>query len=77
MNTFIDFDISGYYDTDNKSIPYDELKTNDKIKNDYCEDNYINLIRIKYDQINIIQEILWDNLKIFIKDKKSNTVKVR
>ena len=46
---------------------FEKLKVNDKIKNDYCEDNYINLIRIKYDQENIIWEILWDNLKSFIK----------
>ena len=32
---------------------FEKLKTNDKIKNDYCEDNYINLIRIKYDEDNI------------------------
>lgn len=35
-------------------------------KNEYCEDHFINLIRIKYDQVNIIWEILWDNLKLFI-----------
>jgi hypothetical protein len=29
---------------------YESLKINDKIKENYCEDNYINLIRIKYDQ---------------------------
>ena len=49
---------------------FEKLKENDKIKSDYCEDNYINLIRIKYDQINIIWEILWDNLKLFIKSEK-------
>jgi len=32
---------------------FEKLKINDKIKNDYCEDNYINLIRIKYDEANI------------------------
>jgi very-short-patch-repair endonuclease len=46
---------------------YNRLKTNDKIKNDYCEDNYINLIRIRYDQIDDIYRILWENLKTFIK----------
>ena len=45
----------------------DILKQNDKIKSDYCEDNFLNLIRIKYDQINIVDEILWENLKSFIK----------
>jgi len=40
-----------------------EGKQNLKAKLDYCEDNYIDLIVIKYDQGNIIYEILWDNLK--------------
>ena len=38
----------------------------DKIKYDYCEENYINLIRIRYGQIDQIQQILWENLKVFI-----------
>ena len=45
----------------------DRLKVNDKIKSDYCEDNYISLIRIRYDQIEDIYRILWDNLKTHIK----------
>jgi hypothetical protein len=51
---------------------YNRLKTNDKIKNDYCEDNYINLIRIRYDQIDDIYRILYDNLKNHIKTKKTS-----
>jgi very-short-patch-repair endonuclease len=46
---------------------FERLKINDKIKNDYCEDNYINLIRIRYDQIDDICRILWNNLKNYIK----------
>lgn len=46
---------------------YERLKINDKIKNDYCEENYINLIRIRYDQIDDIYHILYDNLKNYIK----------
>jgi very-short-patch-repair endonuclease len=41
---------------------YEQLKQNDKIKNDYCEENYINLIRVRYDQIDKIEEILRRNL---------------
>jgi len=37
---------------------YERLKINDKIKNDYCEDNYINLIRIRYDEYEMIYDIL-------------------
>jgi len=46
---------------------FERLKINDKIKEDYCEENYINLIRIRYDQIDDIYKILWDNLKVFLK----------
>ena len=42
---------------------YEFLKINDKIKEEYCEENYINLIRIRYDQYNDIYQILWNNLK--------------
>jgi very-short-patch-repair endonuclease len=48
-------------------VTFEKLKVNDKIKNDYCEENYMNLIRIKYDQIDDIYQILWDSLKIYIK----------
>jgi len=37
---------------------YEQLKINDKIKEYYCEDNYIDLIRIRYDQIDNIESIL-------------------
>lgn len=46
---------------------FEKLKTNDKIKNDYCEENYINIIRIRYDQIDDIYNILYSNLKNYIK----------
>lgn len=41
---------------------YELLKQNDKIKEIYCEENYINLIIIRYDQINIIEDILEKNI---------------
>jgi hypothetical protein len=44
-------------------VALEKLKINDKIKSDYCEDNYIDLIRIRYDQIDEIPTILWNNLK--------------
>jgi very-short-patch-repair endonuclease len=37
---------------------FEKLKINDEIKNRYCEDNYINLIRIKYNEFNDIEKIL-------------------
>jgi very-short-patch-repair endonuclease len=42
---------------------YERLKANDKIKDEYCEDNYIDLIRIRYDQIDQIPAILKECLK--------------
>jgi len=42
---------------------YNRLKVNDKIKSDYCEDNYIDLIRIRYNQIDSINDILNECLK--------------
>lgn len=45
---------------------YKKLKINDLIKSNYCEENFINLIKIKYDQIEKIDEILKENLKIFM-----------
>lgn len=43
------------------------IKDIDKIKKDYYEDNYLNSIRIRYNQFDDIYKILWDNL---IKIKK-------
>ena len=46
---------------------YERIKLNDTIKNEYCEEHYIELIRIKYDKIDDIYRILWDNLAHKIK----------
>ena len=46
---------------------FEKLQINDKIKSDYCEDNYIDLIRIRYDQIDEIERILRENLENKIK----------
>jgi very-short-patch-repair endonuclease len=43
---------------------YELLKERDLLKESYCEDNYIDLIRIRYDQINKIEDILWNALKV-------------
>ena len=44
---------------------FEKTKINDKIKNDYCEDNFINLIRIRYDQIEDIEYILKRSLSAY------------
>lgn len=44
---------------------YQSIKLNDGIKDEYCEENYINIIKIRYDQLNI-KKILFDNLKNYI-----------
>ena len=49
------------------------IKDIDKIKEDYCEDNYIDLIRINYNQFDEIYRILWENLKnIIVINNKPN-----
>jgi hypothetical protein len=45
----------------------DRVKKEDVIKENYCEDNFINLIRIKYDQFDDIYQILYNNLKNYIR----------
>jgi very-short-patch-repair endonuclease len=45
----------------------ERIKLNDKVKNEYCEEHYIELVRIKYDKIDDIYRILWDNLAHKIK----------
>ena len=42
---------------------YDRVRLEEKIKSDYCEDNYIDLVKIRYDQIDNIYMILWSSLK--------------
>jgi hypothetical protein len=51
---------------------YEAIKNEDKLKEEYCEENFINLIKIKYDQIESIDQILWENLKEHIKQKNTN-----
>ena len=49
------------------------IKDIDKLKEDYCEDNYIDLIKINYSQFENIYQILWENLKnIIVLNNKIN-----
>ena len=49
------------------------IKDIDKIKKDYYEDNYIDSIRIRYNQFGDIYKILWENLNsVIILNNKSN-----
>ncbi len=70
MRTCIEFDGKQHYEPVSHFggiNAFNKLKINDKIKSDYCEDNFINLIRIRYDEIDNIPKILYENLKTFIK----------
>ena len=51
---------------------YENIKNEDRLKEDYCEENFIDLIKVKYDQIDDIYQILWDNLSKHIKRKKTS-----
>ena len=49
------------------------IKDIDKIKKDYYEDNYIDSIRIRYNQFDNIYKILWENLKnVIVFNNKAN-----
>ena len=62
--------IQHFETSSNKS--YLMVKENDKKKEEYCEDNIIDMIVINYDQIEDVYQILWDNLKTHIKTKKTS-----
>lgn len=65
--TFVEFKGRCHYESiegDYKS--YYKIVEEDKEKEKYCEDNYFNLIIIKYDQLNRFYEILFNNLKDII-----------
>jgi very-short-patch-repair endonuclease len=59
MNTIIEFDGRQHFqETDHFSYSYKKVVEHDTIKNNYCADKNIRLIRISYKQINHITEIL-------------------
>ena len=61
IRTIIEFDGKQHYEPMSHFggiEAYERLQINDNIKNEYCEDNYIDLVRIKYDSIDNIESIL-------------------
>ena len=65
-NTCIEFDGRQHFEPVNDfggEQEFFKIKNRDKIKNNYCKNNNINLIRIKYDQK--IVKILNDNFKLY------------
>ena len=42
---------------------FEKLQINDRIKSDYCEDNYIDLVRVKYTQLDNIDDYLKEVFK--------------
>ena len=73
-NTWIEYDGKHHYEpvnfggiSDKRAIEeHDKTKLRDKIKNKYCKDNNINLIRIPYWDYENIEEILLKQLNINI-----------
>lgn len=64
-NTIIEFDGRQHFeDTNWFTYSLETTQKHDSIKNEYCELNNINLIRINYKQINHINEILDDLLVV-------------
>lgn len=65
INTLLEFDgiqhfkyVQGFHKT---LFKFHELLHRDVIKNNYCRDNNIKLIRINYDQIQVINQILHEH----------------
>lgn len=67
LNTIIEYDGEGHYQVidfngHNGEETFKSTTKNDKIKNKYCNDNNINLIRIPYWEFNNIEKILDEKL---------------
>ena len=59
LNTIIEFDGRQHFEeTEHFTYPLELVQKHDKIKNEYCYKNCINLIRIPYWNINKINQIL-------------------
>jgi len=62
-NTIIEYDgIQHFEPRWNSEIEFEKLKTNDKIKTEYCLKNNIKLIRIPYTEFKSIEKILNNEL---------------
>lgn len=69
MRTLIEFDGEQHFKPKEfygGEKAFEKRKKYDEIKNQFCETHYYNLIRIRFDQIDDIWNILWHNLKTFI-----------
>lgn len=58
---FIEFDGKQHFEPIDYfgGVPtFERLRENDRIKNEYCEENFIDILRIRYDQIDNINDIL-------------------
>ena len=65
MNTIIEFDGRQHFkETDHFSYSLKMIQKHDEIKNNYCHDHNINLIRIPYTQMNKIDNILNKKLNL-------------
>ena len=65
--------ISKYYNLSNKNkmdgIEFNRTQVNDKIKNDFAKNHKINLLRISYKEIDLIEEILKKTFNDYRKDR--------
>ena len=71
-NLIIEFDGEQHFrpkwGEDENGTEFQRIQKNDKIKNQYCKDNNINLLRIPYTQINKIKPILNKTFNDYRKD---------
>lgn len=65
INTIIEFDGRQHFDeTNHFTYPLETVQKHDAIKNNYCHDHNINLIRIPYTKMNKIDDILNNKLNL-------------
>ena len=68
-NLIIEYDGEFHYKAIFSQEDLKQTQQNDEIKNKYCADNGINLLRIKYTDFKHIEDILEFNLKLYKQEK--------
>lgn len=76
INTFIEYDGVQHYKDINESL--EDNKRRDSLKNNYCTNNDINIIRIKYDKnsIDSVFEYLSDAIKLETKPTSIDIISI-
>lgn len=76
-NCCIEFDGEQHFRAAFGQEAFESTQIHDKIKNEYCSNNCIKLIRIPYTEINNIESILCKELKLDIEERHYSKIKIR